>query len=582
MKKPALIWLLIAIVVCVAVRTLHSGWGLLAPVADANGSLRFGIATNPSDYLSYSSWAQQARMGSWSFSDLYTTTPHAPAYVNPFFLLIGWISRAVNMPPELILNLSVFLSLFIFIYSVNAICVRLGFGSLTIFCFFCLCFGGGGVTWLRRIVELIGLQHSLRTVGPADAIYAYPDWYYAELFPALTFNLSPFHSMALALMALIAALLLRCDDPGHPLRLREVAALVAVTGFLVGMRPYEPVVLLTAWVAYLGSITILRLPRDQIKRTALLCGCLCLGILPFLAYDFWLTRQPVWHEFSEKGLDLFGGADWAGAFLFLWVLAIAGVATLGTEVLKGPYAFLVIWSSIYAAILVVLHSGFTKLCGGCTIPLSLLAAAGIEHLGKRLTLEWQRVLIAALILAFSFGSVAVVMARVARFPPPRVPADLLLSINAIRSDSKTPAPVVLTDAGNAMFLPGLAGFRVYCGNWGGLTDNYEGKFLALAGIGLSTSPVASLEDQSELVKASLADLRQQIKNGVFAYLVIDRNAAAPTLAKFRDTICRDFPSQALYQGTAFCVIKLDREVIDKLIDLIDSTSSQEPRPREKP
>jgi hypothetical protein len=581
-KQAATVVLLIAIVICVAVRSVHSGWGLVGTIADPEGSVRYGIAVNPDDYLTYSSWAQQSRRGAWTFSDLYTTTEHPAAYFNPFFLVVGRLSRVFSVPPELILNLSIVLSLIIFVYSLNSACGRLGFGGLTTLCVLCLCFGGGGVAWIRRLVEILGLQGRLRSVSPGNDPYHCPDWFYAELFPLVSFNVSPFHSMSLALMALVVALLIRYDDPGRRFSWLGGALLIGISAFLVGIRPYEPVVLLAALSVYLCYSLVSGLSPDDIKRRVALFGCLSLGILPFLAYDFWLTRQPVWSDFSHKGLNLFGSSDWAGAFLVLWVLAIAGVAILGVRALKAPYALLVIWCSIYATLLIVLQSGLTKICGGCTIPLSLLAGVTIQSCWGRLRSARLRAIAAAVLACLALGSSTVLLIRIAKSPPPRVPADLIAALKAIRHDSNAQVPVILADPATAKYVPGLAGFRVYCGNWG-LTDNHELKISALATIGLrvpppedrpAASPSPGGPDQSEQMKAVVTELQDQIKENVFSYVLIDRSFAVPELEKFQDAIRRDFRNCIVYDGKTFCAIKLDRETTDKIPGLMGSTSGR--------
>jgi hypothetical protein len=396
-----------------------------------------------------------------------------------------------------------------------------------------------------------------------------------ELYPLLAFNVSPFHSMSLAMIALLLALLIRYDDAGHRFSVWGVASLIGVSAFLVGMRPYEPVVLLAAYAAYLCSSLLSDPNRAGVLRRVALLNCLSIGIIPFLAYDFWLTRQPVWHEFSQKGLDLFGGADWPGAFLVLWVLAIAGVAILGARALKGPYALLIIWCSIYAAVLIVLHSGLTKLSGGCTIPLSLVAGAAVQRMVRRLRLGRQRAIAVAVIACLALGSTTVVLIRTAKFPAPRVPTDLLFAIDAVRRDSSLPVPAVLTDPGTAMYLPGFAGFRVYCGNWA-LTDNYAAKVSALAAIGLGVAPAAPPSSgdlgQSQATTAAVSELREQIQENVFSYLLIDRSLALPELESFQDSIYRKFPKSIIYNGKTFRALKLDRETIVEIWGLFRDSS----------
>ncbi len=582
MKTSASVFLLIAIVVCIAVRTLHSGWGRVGPVGDPDRSVRLGIAANPDDYLTYSSWAQQARSGAWTFSDLCTTTEHSPSYFNPFFLIVGRLSQAFSVSPELILNLSIFVSLAIFVYSLNSACGRLGYGGLTTFCVLCLCFGGGGVAWIRRVVEALGLNGRLRTVGPGSDRYHCPDWFYGELFPLISFNVSPFHSMSLAVLALIVALLIRYDDAERRLSWLGGALLIGASAFLVGIRPYEPIVLITAYGTYLAYSLLSSSSASALKKRFAMFGCLFAGIVPFLLYDFWLTRQPVWSEFSQKGLSLFGTADWAGAFLVLWALATAGIAVLGTRAWEGPYALLVVWCSIYAAILLVLQSGLTKLCGGLTIPLSLLAGAFIQYYGQQLRSRRHHAIAAGLVVCLALGSATATLLRIVKAPPPRVSADLLVSLDAIRRDSSVASPAVLTDPATAMYLPGLAGFRVYCGNWG-LTDDHDLKAAALANMGLhvaapkepSKTPAApETAEQAALRKATIANLRDQIQKNVFAYLLIDKSYDVPELEQFQQAINRDFRKSLIYDGKTFCAIKLDPAIIEKITGLFRTTADR--------
>jgi hypothetical protein len=142
-------------------------------------------------------------------------------------------------------------------------------------------------------------------------------------------------------------------------------------------------------------------------------------------------------------------------------------------------------------------------------------------------------------------------------------------------------PAVLTDPATAMYLPGLGGFRVYCGNWG-LTDDYDAKVAALTAIGLriavpANRPVAPSStgesDESKLVNAAVAQLREQIKRNVFSYILIDRRYAAPELQKLVDRVNRELPKCIVYKGKAFCVIKIGPQTIDKIPTQTGTTSA---------
>ena len=71
-------------------------------------------------------------------------------------------------------------------------------------------------------------------------------------------------------------------------------------------------------------------------------------------------------------------------------------------------------------------------------------------------------------------------------------------------------------------------------------------------------------DESKLVKAAVAQLREQIKRNVFSYILLDRRYAAPELQELVDTVNRDLPKYIIYKGKTFCVIKIGPQTIDKI------------------
>jgi hypothetical protein len=52
----------------------------------------------PEDSLAYLAWERQAAGGAWLFSMKYTAIPHAPFLFQPFFLLVGLLSRITGLP----------------------------------------------------------------------------------------------------------------------------------------------------------------------------------------------------------------------------------------------------------------------------------------------------------------------------------------------------------------------------------------------------------------------------------------------------------------------------------------------------
>src|SRR3989304_8685468 len=60
--------------------------------------LATGILHNPIDNFSYVAWAEQAKRGACTFSNLYTTENHSAVYFNTFFLILGNLSRWLHVP----------------------------------------------------------------------------------------------------------------------------------------------------------------------------------------------------------------------------------------------------------------------------------------------------------------------------------------------------------------------------------------------------------------------------------------------------------------------------------------------------
>ncbi len=561
--KAAAVLIVVLLGVNVWLHTFVSGWG---PDSQATSSLaRYGVVYNAGDNLTYCALAQQAKSGALTFADLYTTSPHRRLLLNPFFLLIGWLARLFQVHPMLILNLAALACIPLFVGSLTRICRRLCFNTSTTLVVLCLSVGGGGISWIRYVLDKTPLGHHLR-VGNMG-----PDLFYFDIFPATAFSIHPYHAVALALLAVIVSLIVEIETGKGPVSWRLCSLITLAALGLAATRPYEPVLIVASYSVFLILSYIIGATAEVRQRRKVILACLALGTLPLLGYNLWVSLQPVWTNFAAMSLDLHGDLDWAGGLLILWILSAFGLLGSSMSDLRSFRGFFFVWGILCGVLLIVMASGLTKLCGGCTIPLSLAAGVGLQ----RLRLSVRRGLAGAFVtvgLAFcAMGSPLIAHGQFARSPT-RIDADVLSAVAAIEANSSAVPPTVLSDRGTAEFLPGLAGFRVFCGHWS-LTDSYSEKSDLLKALGFRTersqqrSVLPAIDSD---VSSQAAALRMQLSSGVYDYLLL----------KNSQLISHDLldvaPDCEIYSGTKYRVLKMCPEVRLALEEKLRTIESRAP------
>ncbi len=517
-KHAAIISVALLATLCLF-RTFVTGWGPPGAMPSSVWA-QIGVVDFPADNLSYVSWAQQTMRGEWHLSNLYTTTPHVAALFNLLFIVVGQASSIFGVHPILVMNVMGALALPVFVFGFNAACRALGVGPAASFAATCLAVGGGGISWVRRLIIWSGVDRILPVGQPG------PDFSYFDLYPASTYFIYPSHAISLAILAILTFAIVRCDDTQIRLTAGRIGLLLALAFVLAWVRPYEPVTLLTAMIAIVVASIVLRLPSSVVRRRAILLACLAVAMLPQIIYGLWLSSLPVWGESTKTSFDFVVEGDWASGYFVLWLLAAIGAAALGNRVLNSAYAFPAVWALICAAIMLVLDSGvwLSKFAAGGTIALGLLAGAAIDWLAA--SLPSRRVAMAACagVVGLAFASpVLVVLKYALNADPVMVRSELLHAIEAIRADSESATPTVLTDCGTGVMLPGLGGVRVYCGHWA-LTDHNRHKIMLLKsqlGFRSPAEPEVSYPGvTTQDIDNRAQELTVQIAGGVFEYAIV--------------------------------------------------------------
>jgi hypothetical protein len=277
-------------------------------------------------------------------------------------------------------------------------------------------------------------------------------------------------------------------------------------------------------------------------------------MLPVILYSVWVSQQPVWINFSRTHQPV--DHNWAIGFFLLWVLAGAGIGVLGSRVLRSPFAFLATWAIGSAGLLLVLNGYlYPKMTYGCTIALAVLAGVAVDEYRERLPARWRSAAVAAVAFA-ALASPLVMISKHARAQGTTVSSELFQVIAAIRSDTICPSPAVLADCDTGVMLPGLSGYRVFCGHWS-LTENNRQKIVLLAKLGFlaegQTMPRFSGVGDAEVVSGA-ALLRDEIASNTFQYFVVQKSYRVYT--KFSSVA----PQCMVHSGPQYLVLRMCPEV----------------------
>jgi hypothetical protein len=552
------------LVLAIVFRMYISGWGPPAEIP-ASTATQFGLAAYPADNLSYVSWAQQAYDGRWLFEILYTTTDHARLFFNPLFLAVGKTASLVGVSPLLVLNVVALVSLPIVILSIWSMCSGLGLGSAAAFAATCLAIGGGGISWLRRILEWSTLDRVI-PVGPTG-----PDLYFYDVYPVVAYFIAPYHAISLAFLAALSALIVRFDDDERRLPASAVAGLVSLGALVAAVRPHTAIMVLVAYAVATTITWALRLRRTLLARRVAIAVCLAGSMIPPVFYSVWVAQQAVWSDYARMHRP--EANDWLIGFLLLWTLGTIGAVLTGARRLIGSaFAFPMAWS-LGAGILLLILNGFIfpKLTYGFTMALALLAGVAVERLRDLLPSRLACVAAVGTIACLAFASPLILMKPFVLNRGTMAPTEFFQVVKTIRSDANSPFPSVLTDCETGVLLPGLGGSRVFCGHWA-LTDGNRPKIVLLSRLGFlpENEPIPTFSNVGEAdVQLRAAQLRDQINGNVFQYLVV----------KKRDRLYKQVAAQsqcALIDGAQFAVLKMCPEVRALLESAVASELSEHP------
>ena len=379
----------------------------------AHGRYFTWLGDNLKDSTVYLAQMREAADGRIFGTDLFTTEPQKPALINPFFLLLGNISRCTGLSLIAVSHLARLgfgFGLLLLVW--KFIGETIADGTARRFAFLFVCFGAG-FGWLPWWWD-------------SHAMTVPIDHWMAEGFTLLSVYLSPLFCVSLLLQVAIFYLLLRADRTGRS----ALAMGAGVCGLLLTLiHPYNIVSEAIIWGAYLalnllmppGRILPAARERTILLRNGLLAGLITLPALLYMARRLAADETFRQTRPQEPSVALFYVALGYGIPLLLALLG-AGVllfrhskfgledepAVQGSTTGKDATRLLIVWAVLNIACAYLPVAFQRRVIQGAHFPIALLAGIGavwlLTHGGKRFTLTCYAVgVLALLYLSLNWG-----------------------------------------------------------------------------------------------------------------------------------------------------------------------------------
>jgi len=424
---------------------------IVGTAAEPPGTAFVGFTYNIDDACVYSSWVRQIADGSLLIRNQFTSEPQHALQFNLFFLVLGLLSRTTHLSPAAVLHLAR---------------IVLGVGLLMLVWRFSERFLPDPVERLL-VVPVVGLASGLGWLLPGIGHHQGPvDLWQPEAITFLSIYLNPLFLAGLILMLSSFHFLYRMKETGS----WRDALLAGIALLILGnVHTYDAATVGAVWSVYLLAKIIYarRIPWRVIGLSAAAAAVALLSI----AYQLYLYEHEEVFRLRVESLAP-SPAFWAYlmGFGLLLVLASAG-GWVALRQRRGAL-LLVVWAIVGFALPYAPVAQQRKLVMGLHIPLAVLASIAIAALARRVGPKYGGI-VTILLIAAMVPSNLLFMARdikllgesttAPRFSP-YLEFSELRAMQWLRTHTK-PEDVVLAFPDVALFVPAVAGNRVYYGHW---------------------------------------------------------------------------------------------------------------------
>jgi hypothetical protein len=343
-----------------------------------------GFLLNPLDGFSYLSKMRQGMNGAWLLTLPYAAEPGPPALLFTFYVFLGHIAGWMQTSC-------------LTIFHAARVLAVLAMGALS-YLLLRRALPDGRTTWLAYAMVLLGSGLGW-LAGPAGLLSS--DLLIPESIPLAAGLVNPHFPLAIGLVAGAAALGLRPIGS-----VATSACLGLILGAMLGaILPFAAVstwIILTGWMGLEWWLRRQQGTDDDghwVRRRSLIIG-LGLGALPWVAYDYWLTRAyPVLSAWNAQNQTPSPPPTTYVAGFGL-VLLFAVIGAWQADVRRSPAGrMLLTWVVVNSVLLYAPFNLQRRFSLGLFLPLAALAALGlmaaVRH-GPRL--GWLPALVVALSL----------------------------------------------------------------------------------------------------------------------------------------------------------------------------------------
>ena len=407
-----------------------------------------GLLVNHYDGESYYAKMQQGARGECLFHLPFTSEPHEGAFVYTFYLVLGHLAAALGLQIPLM-------------YHLARICADL-FLLLVAYGFIARFFER--VPARQAAFLLLGFSSGLGWFLAPLGFFTVDLWV-AEGFTFLSLLVNPHFPMTIGLVLLIFLVLL--DQRRQPLTARRFLGSAALGLALAVVQPLAVAVVLAVLGVYLVLLTWRGrgLPWGEIGCT----GAVALGATPIMVYDLYaFSTNPALSAWSAQNLTLSPPPwDYALGYGLVLLLAIAGLVS-AIRRHQVTDLFLIAWVGSVAILLYLPFALQRRFITGFHVPLTLLAALGLEQIVWPRVRADRRGLVTGMIIAFtSLTSLFVPIVAVAGMAQQETP--LVMSRDeaaacAWLADNTTWTDTVLAPVESGHFIPAWAGNRTVYGH----------------------------------------------------------------------------------------------------------------------
>jgi hypothetical protein len=419
-----------------------------------------GLLINHFDGESYYAKMQQGARGDWLFHLAFTPEPHDGAFIFTFYLALGHLAAILGLPIPLIYHLARIVAGLFFLV------VAYGFISRFL----------EKVQSRRAAFLLLGFSAGFGwLLAPMGVIVA--DLWVVEGFTFLSILANPHFPLAIGLMLLLFICVLDASPPRPTLPAERSTAVLPTMIRLLGaaglglllavIQPFAVPVALVVLAAYLAILTLRdrRLPGSGV----LIIGVAAAGAAPIMLYDLYVyNANPALAAWSAQNLTpSLPPWNYALGYGLILLLAIGGIG-IALRRRESADLFLLSWVGSIAVLLYVPFALQRRFITGLHVPLTLLAAIGLEQIVWPRLRARRRALVTGLIVGFSALTSLfvplVAVAGVAQGQPPLVMTRDEADACAWLGENTPWTDTVLTPPESGQFIPAWASNRVVYGH----------------------------------------------------------------------------------------------------------------------